>query len=168
MRLMQVLLMIAALVSLSACSNVGLRVLSSEGEGPDEFRITPGLPLEAPESFETLPTPTPGGANLTDQNPIADRTLALGGRPQADGGAVPASEAAIVNHASRFGRDGAIREQLAELDADFRRRKSRFIRIRLRPIDRYKEVYSDQALNPQTETRRWRRAGLGTASSPPS
>jgi len=144
-----------------------LRVLTHDGNGPDEFRVVPGLPLQAPESLETLPTPTPGGTNLSDPNPLADGIVALGGRPQVNTGVVPAGDASIVNHASRFGRDATIREQLAEVDAKFRKNRGRFGRIRLAPVDRYNKIYEPLSLDPDAEIRRWRRAGLATPSAPP-
>ena len=81
-----VMVMVALALAVSACSkrdDIQLRKIKKTGNGPDEFAILPGKPLQAPENFTTLPTPTPGGTNLTDQNPNADGVAALGGNPAA-------------------------------------------------------------------------------------
>jgi len=46
-----------------------------------EFDIIPNKPLETPDSFSSLPVPTPGQANLSDATPRKDAVAALGGRP---------------------------------------------------------------------------------------
>ena len=169
MRLMQAGIVVAALVALSACENTGLRTLSKPGEGPDEFLIVPGKPLQEPPDFSALPEPTPGGSNLTDQAPLQDGVAALGGRRPAEGaGAVPGSDAALVNRASRFGRDSNVRAELAAEDEDFRRRRGRLTQIRIVRVDRYNQVYRNQALDPQQEINRWRRAGARIPTAPPS
>lgn len=167
MRLMQAAMILIAVTLLGACENKGLRVLVKPGEGPDEFRITPGKPLEEPQDYGALPPPTPDGSNRTDQRPLQDGAAALGGRPPAEGGAIPAADGAVVNHASRFGRDPAVRAELAAVDEDFRRRRARFTQIRIVPEDRYNQVYRREALDPQREQERWRRAGARTPSAPP-
>ncbi len=167
MRLVQVALILIAVTLLGACENKGLRALVKPGEGPDEFRIAPGKPLEEPQDYTALPAPAPDTANRTDQQPLQDSTAALGGRLPAEGGAVPASDGAVVNYASRFGRDPAIRADLAATDADFRRRRGRLTQIRIVPVDRYNQVYRREALDPQREQVRWRNAGARTPSAPP-
>ncbi len=72
MRLVQAILIVLAVSLVGACSNQGLRSLSNPGEGPDEFRITPGLPLEEPQDYNALPAPTPRGSNRTDQVPLQE------------------------------------------------------------------------------------------------
>jgi hypothetical protein len=167
MRLMQAGMIVFACALLSACANTGLRELDKPGEGPDEFRIVPGKPLQSPEDYASLPAPTPGEGNLTDQQPLNDSVAVLGGRRPAAGGAVPSRDGAIVNHASRFGRDGSIRTQLAAEDEDFRRRRGRFTNIRIVREDNYGKVYRNELLDPRAEQRRWRRAGARTPSAPP-
>lgn len=152
---------------LSACANTNLRELDKPGEGPDEFRIVPGKPLQAPDDLAQLPEPTPGGSNLTDPQPLQDSVAVLGGRRPAASGAVPSGDGAIVNHASRFGRDGTIRQQLATADEDFRRRRGRFTNIRIVREDNYSKVYRNEVLDAFREQRRWRRAGARTPSAPP-
>lgn len=166
MRFLQTGFVFVALTLVSGCAETGLRTLFNPSEGPDEFSITPGKPLEEPTDYATLPTPTPGGANLTDQNPLQDGAAALGGRRPVGTGAIPSGDAAIVRHTSRFGRDASIREELAEADEQFRRRRARLTQIRIVRVDRYFQVYRNQAIDPAAETRRWRRAGVKTPSAP--
>lgn len=167
MRLVQAALIVIAVTLVGACENKGLRSLVKPGEGPDEFRITPGQPLEQPQSYAALPPPTPEGSNRTDQLPLQESVAALGGRRPAESGAIPASDGAVVNHASRFGRDPAVRAELAAIDADFRRRRARLTQIRIVPVDRYNQVYRREALDADRERARWRRAGARTPSAPP-
>lgn len=162
---------ILALVMLvGACGerNIQLKDIRSFTGGPDEFLVLPGKPLEEPPSFTALPTPTPGAANRTDQNPQADAVAALGGRPErlaASG--VAAQDAALVAAASRNGVSADVRATLATEDEAFRRQQSRFTRIRLVRVDRYNQAYRSQSLRPYEELSRWRRAGAPTPSAPP-
>ncbi|APE44804.1 hypothetical protein BOO69_16410 [Sulfitobacter alexandrii] len=160
-------LMILIPLALSACANQGLRDLRTDSKGPDEFMITPSAPLQEPASYNTLPPPTPGQANLTDRSAVNEGITAFGGNPQAKQGGIDARDGALVNHASRRGVTPGIRAILAEADADFRRRKGRFTQIRLVPVDRYAQAYRRQALDPAAEAERWRRAGARTPSAPP-
>ncbi|MEM7520698.1 MAG: DUF3035 domain-containing protein [Pseudomonadota bacterium] len=153
---------------LSACSDRGLRQLRTTSDGPDEFMIQPTKPLEAPASYSELPTPTPGQANLADRSALADGTLAFGGRPEPAGAGIPASDGALVQHASRFGVTPNIRTELAEADALFRRRRGRLTQIRIVPVDRYDQVYRREALDADATAAQWRRAGARTPSSPPA
>lgn len=164
--------LLIAILALSACGgyerDISLRSFRSNSGGPDEFSIIPRKTLEAPDDFSSLPEPTPGGANITDLTPNADAVTALGGRASALAlTGVPASDGAIVNHASRYGVPADIRASLAAEDEEFRRRKSRFTKIRIVRTDRYNQVYKRQALDPYRETRRFRRAGINTPTSPP-
>lgn len=169
-RRLAVLMMVA--VGLSACAgrdrDIALHDIRSAGPGPDEFSILPGKPLQAPPSYRDLPAPAPGTANLTDQNPLGDGVAALGGRPerlQPQG--IPSSDAALVRQASRNGVEPGIRETVAAADEDFRRRKSRFTRIRLVRQDLYNQVYRRDSLNARREWNRYRRAGVPTPTAPP-
>lgn len=161
-----------AVLALAACGrpegDLNLRNLSSVGAGPDEFSVLPGKPLQMPDRLDVLPEPTPGGVNLTDQNPLADGVAALGGRP---GAIVPqgvaASDGALVQHAARNGINGDIRTTLAAEDAEFQRNRSRFTRFRIfRDVDRYHEVYSSEMTDPYAELGRFRRMGVATPSAP--
>lgn len=161
-----------AMLVLSGCGadrDIRLRSFANNAGGPEEFAVLPGKPLQAPPSYSALPRPTPGGSNLTDQNPMGDAVAALGGNPAAlqPGAGIPAGDAALLRHAGRNGIDGAIRATLAAEDEDFRRRKSRFTRIRLAPVDRYVEVYRPQTLDPHAEAERFRRVAIPTPTAPP-
>lgn len=164
--------LVAALVLmplvLGACANDGLRDIRGTSKGPDEFLIQPSKPLERPESYNALPPPTPGQANLADRNAIAEGIEAFGGRPSAASGPIPASDGALVQHASRFGVTPGVRQKLAETDADFRRRKARFTQFKIVPTDRYNQAYQGQALDAPATAARWRRAGARTPSAPPA
>ncbi|MHA6263027.1 DUF3035 domain-containing protein [Arenibacterium sp. CAU 1754] len=168
MRISRVAIILGAALAVAGCSSKGLRDLRTNSEGPDEFLILPSKPLSAPESYAALPTPTPGGANLVDQNPKADAVVALGGRAETlNPQGVPSTDGALVAQASRHGVSPQIRETLAEADAKFRKRQSRGTRIRLFPVDRYVQAYRRNALDPFDETERFRRSGFATPSSPP-
>lgn len=162
-------IILIGLVAVAGCSNTGLRDLQPTGPGPDEFMILPNKPLTAPKDYQVLPAPTPGGANLVDQNPKADAVVALGGQASAlTPNGVPASDGALVNQASRYGVPANTRVALAETDAKFRKKQSVMTRIRLFPVDRYEQAYRREALNPFEQTNRFRRSGFGTPSSPPA
>ena len=157
-----------AVTVLAACENKGLRQVTSRGDGPDEVIIVPSNPLEEPESFSALPAPTPGGFNRTDQRPLEDSVAARGGQRSSPNAPVPGSDAALVNHASRFGREANIRATLAEADAQFRKRQSRLTQIRIFREDNYEEAYRREALNAARTAERFRRAGIPTPTAPPS
>ena len=152
---------------LAACANTGLRDLRNPSDGPDEFMIQPAKPLQEPPSYSELPPPTPGQGNLTDRSALAEGTEAFGGRHDAGTGGIPATDGALVRHASRLGVAANIREDLAETDAAFRKRKQRFTQFRIVPVDRYNQAYKRQTLDAQVEASRWRRAGARTPSFPP-
>lgn len=165
MRRIAVLVLIPLI--LAGCASTGLRDLRTNSSGPDEFRVAPVKALEAPDSYSDLPVPTPGQANLTDRSALNEGIIAFGGKPEAAGAGIPASDGALVQHASRLGVTPGVRQQLAETDAQFRKRKARFTQYRLVPTDRYSQVYRRETLDPETEAARWRRAGARTPSSPP-
>lgn len=160
---------LASAVALSGCSDGGLRELKKPGTGPDEFLILPSKPLSEPESYSALPTPTPGGANITDPNPNADAVAALGGSPDRliAGGAVPTQDLALVTSSGRYGVEPGIRQTLAEDDAKFRKRENRTARFKLFNVDRYGDAYKRQQLDPHAVNERFRRAGVATPSAPP-
>jgi hypothetical protein len=162
---------IAALIlitlGLSACANTGLRDLRNNSAGPDEFLVAPAKGLEAPADYSALPPPTPGQANRTDRSAVNEGIVAFGGRPTSPTAGIPASDGALVQHASRRGVDPNIRQELAEADATFRKRKGRFTQIRIARVDRYEQSYRRQALDAEAEAKKWRRAGARTPSSPP-
>lgn len=168
------LMLILAASGLAGCAgyerDITLRDIRPSGSGPDEFLILPGKPLQQPPNFTELPTPTPGAANLTDQNPKADGIAALGGNPaRLKPAGIPGADSALVRHAGRNGLDPNIRETLAAQDEDFRRRKSRFTKFRIARQDLYNKVYRRQTLNARGEMNRYRRStGVRTPTAPPA
>ncbi|HGG04293.1 MAG TPA: DUF3035 domain-containing protein [Aliiroseovarius sp.] len=158
------------LTALAACSQKEpqLMNLRSDDSGPDEFRILPTKPLEAPEDFTTLPDPTPGGTNRTDPTPVADAVEALGGSgAQATSSTLRGGEVALVNHASRFGVAANIREDLAAADLEWRRDHNGRLLERLFNVSVYFKAYQAMSLDQYLELARLRRLGVWTPNVPP-
>lgn len=160
---------IAALGVLSACGAADeprLLNLTKTGAGPDEFAILPTKSLQPPEDYTALPPPTPGGANLTDPTPQADAVAALGGDPRrlAGGGA---QDSALVGHATRFGVQPGIRQELAASDLEFRRRNDGRVLERLFNVSTYFRAYRRQELDQYGALERFRAAGVRTPAAPP-
>lgn len=159
----------SAVLALGACSDSDQPILmnaASQERAPDEFGILPTKPLEMPDSLAELPAPRPGGANRVDPQPRADVARALGGNP-ARAVASGTVDGGIVNHASRFGRNDAIRDQLAAEDLQFRRDNNGRLLERLFAVNVYHRAYQDMWLDKYSELARWRRAGARTPSAPP-
>ncbi len=159
----------AALLTLGACSKPDNPILmnaAAQHSGPDEFSILPTKPLEMPTSLASLPEPNPGGTNRVDPQPRADVARALGGSPSVAlaGGA---ADGGIVNHASRFGRDGGIRSQLASEDLELRQDNRGRLLERLFAVNVYNKAYAFMSLDKYAEVERWRRAGVRTPTAPP-
>lgn len=159
-----------AMLALAACGNrdkppelMNIRAT----EGPDEFAILPPKPLEMPESLSDLPEPTPGGENRTDPKPFDDAAVALGGKPQAKAGGVPAADGALYAHAGRFGVEGGIRQTLASEDLEWRRDNNGRILERLFNVNVYYKAYKKFWLDQHAELARWRARGARTPSAPP-
>ena len=156
------------IAALGACENKGLRTLQGTSDGPDEFIVTPVKPLEQPASYNDLPPPTPGQSNRVELEPLQDGAAALGGaRPTGTGGPIPGADAALVAHATRGGVSPTIREELAAQDADFRKRRGRLTQIRIVPVDRYNQVYRNQALDAGLVAEQYRARGVPTPAAPP-
>lgn len=174
MRMMRAIIAGAMVLTVAACSSgdereIKLRKLIAQGNGPDEFSILPSKPLQSPSDLSALPTPTPGGSNLTDQNPIADAVSTLGGRPSAmEDRGVPGSDAALVRHASRKGVPGDIRATVAAEDKDYRKSKGRFQKWRIFVKNKYNETYKNQTLDSWETNQGYRRVGVPTPSVPPA
>lgn len=166
------LMVLAAALALGACGLADrepqLRDLRTFSGEPEEFAITPRKPLAAPEDAASLPVPTPGGSNRTDQTPLQDAVAALGGNParMADTGGTPRGDGALINWASRYGRDGAIREKLAAEDLEFRKSRSIFT-WSIVPTDEYHRAYQRQALDPYSWLDIFRRGDRRTPTAPP-
>ncbi|WP_264211970.1 DUF3035 domain-containing protein [Leisingera thetidis] len=163
-------IVLAGALAATGCGQKGLRLIQKPGTGPDEFLVLPTKPLAAPENYGSLPTPTPGGGNLTDPNPQAEAVAALGGKPGAlvPSGGVPAGDAALVTASSRYGVEPGVRETVAQEDANFRHRNRRVGRIKLFPVDRYEQLYRKQTLDPHAANEQFRRTGVATPSAPPA
>ncbi|KAA9006038.1 DUF3035 domain-containing protein [Histidinibacterium aquaticum] len=167
---MRLTIALIACVALTACAGgrVGLRDLSTNGAGPDEFSVLPRNPLEIPENLNALPPPTPGGSNRADRYPIGEGIAALGGNPAAAfAGGIPAQDQALVSAAARFGVPTDIRATVAEEDAAFRGRRGNFT-SGLFGGDRYFSAYAPQSLDARAELTRFRQAGVRTPSAPPA
>lgn len=167
-----VLTLIAAAL-LAGCGNrdgdVTLTKLRPTGEGPDEFSIIPGKPLQPPRDSGALPTPTPGAGNRTDPTPRANGIAALGGNAGAvRTGGVPGRDGALVNHAARYGTTPSIRRTLAREDREVRRRHGRVNVLGIFPQDDYTAAYKRQWLDPGAERDRLRARGVTTPSAPPA
>jgi len=162
-------IVLAGALAVSGCAQKGLRLIQKPGTGPDEFLVLPSKPLSAPESYSSLPAPTPGAGNLTDPNPQAAAVAALGGKPSAlvPGSGVPSGDAALVTASSRYGVEPGVRETVAAEDAKFRHRNRHLGRIKVVPVDRYKQLYERQSLDPFAVSDQFRKAGAATPSSPP-
>lgn len=154
---------------LAGCADRGLRSLQSSSDGPEEFMVLPVKPLTMPSNTSALPPPAPGQGNLVDTNPPGQAVASLGGSAAAlnPSGAVPASDAALVAQAGRYGVPENTRAVLAAEDAAFRQRQARMSSFRLFPVDRYEQAYRKQALDPFSMNRQARGRGLGTPSAPP-
>lgn len=171
MKVSRVVMVILMLGLVAACGSKDkpLTRIKKTGNGPDEFLIIPGKPLQAPESYSALPAPTPGGSNLTDQNPLADGVNALGGNAGVLATAgIPSTDAGLVRHASRYGVQAGIRQTLRTEDAQVRRRHGRVNIFNIGPTDDYTQAYRRQWLNSSSETRRLRRSGITVPSAPPA
>lgn len=161
--------MLVLTLAIAGCSDIGLRNLEPQGQGPDEFSVLPVKPLTQPQDYAFLPAPTPGGSNLTDPNPLADAVVALGGSESAlnPNAGIPSGDAALVTASSRYGVPANTRQVVAEEDAEFRQRRGRWTRLRLFPVDRYAQVYERQAIDANDVNELARQRGLETPSAPP-
>ncbi|MFD3190295.1 DUF3035 domain-containing protein [Sedimentitalea sp. HM32M-2] len=170
MRIPLGLMILGMAVALAGCGRKPLHDLRSNSRGPDEFMVLPVKPLTAPQDYDLLPAPTPGGANLVDQTPRADAVVALGGRATAldpDRG-VPGSDGALITATGRYGVPANTRTTLAEADAQFRKRQGRMTSIKLFPVDRYRQVYRREIMDPYEANDTFRRSGFGTPTAPPT
>ena len=154
---------------LAACStDPHLMSNTGSGDGPDEFGIVPTKPLQMPEDLNALPSPTPGGSNITDPTPLGDAVAALGGNPgQLAAQGIGASDGALVNYASRLGRDPAIRQITAQEDVAWRSRHSRRLLEVMARTNVYYRAYEPMTLDSWAELERWRLTGVRVPAAPP-
>lgn len=165
-KMILILLTASVLVGCGTREDVTLTKLRNTGNGPDEFSIIPSKPLQTPEDYSRLPAPTPGGANLTDQDPLADGIAALGGN-RAAAATTGAENAALLNHAARYGAPAGIRQRLASEDRERRQQYGRVNVLRILPGDDYVQAYRGDWLDAYAEERRLRNRGVQTPASPP-
>lgn len=160
---------LAAAMGLGACSGEPrLMNLEAGRTTPDEFAILPTRPLAMPPDLAVLPSPTPGGANITDPTPEADAVAALGGNPGAlVNQGIGAADQALVVHAGRNGIEPNIRGTLAAADLAFREGNRRRPLEALVGASVYYRAYAGQTLDARAEHLRWQRAGAITPTSPP-
>ena len=166
----------AVLLTLSACggmfggSEKDPRLMNTRAQtrSPDEFGVLPTKPLQMPENLAELPTPTPGGSNITDPTPNDDAVAALGGNPAALGQeTISASNAGLVNYTGRFGRTAGIRQALASEDLDYRRRHDGRLLERIFGTNVYYRAYGPMSLDQYRELEYWRARGVRNVGAPP-
>ena len=163
-------LIIVLALGLSGCAGgrPGMLNLRGDKQGPDEFSVLPGKPLQSPDDLTNLPAPTPGGTNLTDPTPNADAIAALGGNAAAlTRSNIPASDGALVNHVTRYGVLSGIREELAAADETLRKGRGFFPTFGNLGNARYYRIYRKDALDQAKELERLRAFGIKTPSAPP-
>ena len=157
----------ATLLALTACGGSNrephLMNLRSSTNGPDEFSILPPKGLELPPDLAALPEPTPGGGNLTDQHPMDDAIVALGGNPSAGVG----GDAGLITYATRHGMQAGIRDTLAAEDLRYRQSHGGRPLEKLFRVNTYYKAYARYWLDVYAELARWRAAGVATPSAPP-
>jgi hypothetical protein len=167
MQAARVILAVLVAATLTGCGRGDkqpqLMNIRSATQGPDEFGILPPKALELPKDLAALPEPTPGGNNLTDPTPNEDAIAALGGRPGTGAG----GDAGLMNHVTRYGVNGNIRDTLAAEDLEWRRDTNGRILERLLNVNVYYKAYRAQSLDQQAELFRWRQRGVRTPSAPP-
>ena len=157
----------AVLLALAACGGAKrephLMNLRSSTGGPDEFSILPPKGLELPPDLAALPEPTPGGGNLTDQHPMDDAIVALGGDPAAG----VSGSGGLISYASRHGVQAGIRATLAAEDLRYRQSHGGRPLEKLFRVNTYYKAYARFWLDVYAEMARWRAAGVATPSAPP-
>lgn len=165
---MRAIALTTTMLLLAACSTDPQLMTLGGGSGPDEFAIVPTKPLSMPTDLNALPTPTPGGANITDATPQADAVAALGGNPgQLAAQGVGAADGALLAYTSRLGRDAAIRQTIAQEDVAWRSRNGRRLLEVLARTNVYYRAYEPMTLDSWAEADRWRPTGVRMPSSPP-
>ena len=157
-----------AVLALSACaSDKEPNLFNVRSSSPDEFSILPTKPLQQPESYDSLPAPTPGGTNRADINPYSDAIVAVGGTEAAYNRGATASENGLLAQAARYGAPANIRAQVAEEDLEYRRQNNGRLLERLFNVNVYNDSYRQQELDQHLEQERLQQRGVRTPSAPP-
>ena len=155
-------------LALAACSSSGQLMSLAPADGPEEFAIVPTKPLELPQDLAQLPSPTPGGSNITDPTPEGDAVAALGGNAgQLTAKGVGAADGALIGYASRGGVQPGVRQIAAEEDAQYRSKHGRRWLEIVAQTNVYHRAYKPQSLDSNAELERWRRSGAQTPTAPP-
>ena len=158
-------MVVLAPLALAACGEGGLAgTLRATGatSTPDEFMVLPTRPLEMPESFATLPPPTPGRANRVDYQPHAEAIAGLTGAP---GPAGNADGTVLVAEAGP--RQPGVRQTLAVEDVEWRETHRGLLIPRLIAKDRDTVTYQPMILDSAAEFERLRAAGVRQPPAPP-
>ncbi len=166
---MRAIALTMTMLGLAACSSDPHLMNTRSGQSsPDEFAIVPTKPLSMPTDLNALPSPTPGGGNITDPTPQADAVAALGGNPaQLAVQGVGAADLGLVAYASRLGRDPAIRQTTAQEDLAWRSRHGRRALEVLARSNVYYRAYDPMTLDSWAEADRWRPTGVQLPAAPP-
>ncbi len=149
--------------ALTGCGKSELRLFEERKNAPDEFLLLPAGALEDPADYTTLPSPTPGGSNLTDRDPQAEAIAALGGNAAAAGSS---GDSALLTATNRYGVQGDIRQELSEEDEKLRKRNAFLINLKLFPTDKYAEIYEKQTLDAEEAAIVFQNAGIPTPNAP--
>ncbi len=161
----------AALLALAACGGASrephLMNIRPAGNGPDEFTILPPKSLTMPPDLTALPVPTPGGGNLTDQHPMDDAIVALGGKVPKPAAGLPVADVALAGYAARYGVAADIRTVLAAEDLRYRQSHRGKPLERLFQVNTYYKAYFGYWLDAYGELAKWRAAGVATPAAPP-
>ena len=160
----------AALLALAACGGGAephLMNIRPSGNGPDEFSIVPPKGLTMPPDLKALPSPTPGAGNLTDQHPMDDAIVALGGKVPKPAAGLPVADVGLASYAARHGVQADIRAVLAAEDLHYRQTHRGKPLERLFQVNTYYQAYSTYWLDAYAELAKWRAAGVATPAAPP-
>ena len=154
---------------LFSCGNTdpNLLTLRNSGNGPDEFALVTLREIEMPSDFSKLPTPTLGGANLTDINPQEEVITALGGVLQVADDTFE-NDKSLKEAVSRFGLVDNIKDELYLADKKFREENKGLFLERLVNMNVYFRAYSSMTLDSIKEMDRLSELGVKILALPPN
>jgi hypothetical protein len=158
-------IVVIAPLALAACGDGGIAgTLRSSGvtSTPDEFLVLPTRPLEMPENFTALPSPTPGAVNRVDIQPHVEAIAGLTGAP---GPAGNADGTVLVAEAGP--RQPGVRQALAIEDVEWRNTHHGLLIPRLIAKDKDTVTYQPMILDSAAEFLRLRAAGIEQPPAPP-
>ena len=142
--------------------------LKNLNNGPDEFSLVTLRAIQMPTDFSILPKPTPGGGNLTDQNPQQDVIVALGGSLTVKTNLIQKDDKLLEETASRFGVMKNIRNELALEDAKFRTENRGLLLERWVNKNVYFKAYASMTLDSNQELERLSKLGVKILAIPPA